>query len=127
MGTVVEGLEAVERIRGRLDPVEVGQPFTVLVDYAHTPEAVASVVGSALDNCGGSVIVVVGAAGERDPAKRSLLGAAAARAHLAVITSDIPRSENPVALVDEVVAGTSDGRAEVDRRGGPEYGYPAGP
>lgn len=113
VGEVVEGLEAIERIRGRLDPVDVGQPFNVLVDYAHTPEAVESVVGMALDHCRGSVIVVVGAAGERDPAKRSLLGTAAARAHLAVITSDNPRSENPAALVDEVVAGTSDGRAEV--------------
>ena len=112
-GDVAEGLAAVERIRGRLDPVEVGQPFTVLVDYAHTPEAVEAVVDTALDHCGGSVIVVVGAAGERDPAKRPLLGAAAARADLAVITSDNPRSEDPVTLVDEVMAGTSGGRAEV--------------
>ena len=112
-GEIVAGLNAIERIPGRLDPVEAGQPFQVLVDYAHTPEAVGSVVGTALDHCGGSIIVVVGAAGERDSAKRSLLGAAAARAHLAVITSDNPRSEDPVALVDEVVAGTADGRAEV--------------
>ena len=113
VGEIVEGLESVERIRGRLDPIDVGQPFKVLVDYAHTPEAVESVVGMALEHCGGSTIVVVGAAGERDAAKRPLLGAAAARAHLAVITSDNPRSEDPARLVDEVVAGTVDGRAEV--------------
>ena len=110
---IVEGLSAIERIPGRLDPVDAGQPFGVLVDYAHTPEAVGSVVGAALDHCGGSIIVVVGAAGERDAAKRPLLGAAAAKAHLAVITSDNPRSEDPSELVDAVVRGTSQGRAEV--------------
>lgn len=110
---IVEGLSAIDRIPGRLDPVDVGQPFKVLVDYAHTPEAVESVVGTALEHCGGSVIVVVGAAGERDAAKRPLLGAAAAAAHLAVITSDNPRSEEPSELVDAVVRGTSQGRADV--------------
>ena len=110
---IAEGLGAIESIPGRLDPVNAGQPFEVLVDYAHTPEAVESVVGAALDHCEGSVIVVIGAAGERDAAKRPHLGAAAARAHLAVITSDNPRSEDPSALVEAVVAGTAGGRAEV--------------
>ena len=110
---IVEGLGAIERIPGRLDPVDAGQPFAVLIDYAHTPEAVESVVGAALDHCDGSTIVVLGAAGERDAAKRTLLGAAAAKAHLAVITSDNPRSEDPARLVEAVVAGTSEGRAEV--------------
>ena len=110
---IVEGLSTIERIPGRLDPIDAGQPFRVLVDYAHTPEAVDSVVSAALDHCGGSTIVVVGAAGERDAAKRPLLGAAAAKAHVAVITSDNPRSEDPSALVDAVVRGTSHGRAEV--------------
>ena len=113
MEAIVEGLSAIERIPGRLDPVDAGQPFGVLVDYAHTPEAVESVVGAALAHCGGSTIVVVGAAGERDATKRPLLGAAAAKAHLAVITSDNPRSEDPAELVDAVVQGASQGRAEV--------------
>lgn len=120
MAEIVEGLQAVERIPGRLDPVEEGQPFTVLVDYAHTPAAVESVVEAALQHCRGSVIVVVGGAGGRDPSKRPLLGAAAARADLAVITSDNPRFEDPEALVAEVAAGAAEGRAEVveevDRR-----------
>lgn len=110
---IVDGLSAIDRIPGRLDPVDAGQPFEVLVDYAHTPEAVESVVGAALDHCAGSIIVVVGAAGERDVTKRPLLGAAAAKAHIAVITSDNPRSEDPAELVDAVVQGTSRGRAEV--------------
>ena len=113
--SIVEGLRSVRQVPGRLDPVEVGQPFDVLIDYAHTPAAVETVVGTALDLCRGSTIVVVGAAGERDAAKRPLLGMAAARADLAVITSDNPRSEDPVALVDEVAAGTAGGRAEVIR------------
>ena len=113
MDETVEGLEAVERIPGRLEPVEEGQPFTVLVDYAHTPAAVESVVSAALDHSRGSVTVVVGAAGGRDPSKRPLIGAAAARAHLAVITSDNPRFEDPDALVGEVADGAAGGRAEV--------------
>ena len=117
MGTdsIVEGLRAVSQVPGRLDPVDAGQPFDVLVDYAHTPTAVETVVGTALEHSRGSTIVVVGAAGERDTAKRPLLGVAAARADLAVITSDNPRSEDPAVLVDEVAAGTTGGRAEVVR------------
>ena len=113
IGAIAEGLSAIERIPGRLDPVDAGQPFKVLVDYAHTPEAVESVVGAALDHCRGSIIVVVGAAGERDATKRPLLGAAAAKADVAVITSDNPRSEDPSQLVDAVVQGASRGSAEV--------------
>lgn len=113
--SIVEGLRSVRHVPGRLDPVEAGQPFDVLVDYAHTPAAVETVVGTALDHCPGSTIVVVGAAGERDAAKRPLLGVAAARADVAFVTSDNPRSEDPVSLVDEVAAGAAGGRAEVVR------------
>ena len=118
-GAIRAGLAAMAGVRGRLDPVDMGQPFQVLIDYAHSPEAVESVVRTARAHSGGSVIVVVGGAGDRDATKRPLLGAAAARADLAVITSDNPRSVDPASLVDQVVAGTRDGRArvlaEVDR------------
>lgn len=114
------GLAGMTGVRGRLDPVDMGQPFQVLIDYAHSPEAVEAAVGTARAHSNGSVIVVVGAAGDRDATKRPLLGAAAARADLAVITSDNPRSEDPASLVEQVVAGTRGGRArvlaEVDRR-----------
>lgn len=119
LGAIRAGLAAMTGVRGRLDPVEMGQPFQVLVDYAHSPEAVESVVRTARAHSRGAVIVVVGGAGDRDATKRPLLGAAAARADLAVITSDNPRSEDPASLVEQVVAGTRDGRArvlaEVDR------------
>ena len=118
-GPIRAGLAAMAGVRGRLDPVDMGQPFQVLVDYAHSPEAVESVVRTARAHSSGSVIVVVGGAGDRDATKRPLLGAAAARADLAVITSDNPRSEDPASLVEQVVAGARDGRArvlaEVDR------------
>lgn len=119
LGAIRAGLASMSGVRGRLDPVDAGQPFQVLIDYAHSPEAVESVVQTARAHCAGSVIVVVGGAGDRDATKRPLLGAAAARADLAVITSDNPRSEDPASLVEQVVAGTGDGRArilaEVDR------------
>ena len=107
------GLEAMPRVPGRLDPVEEGQPFTVVVDYAHSPGGVETVVSNAVELCEGRVIAVVGSAGDRDVAKRPLMGAAAALADIAVITSDNPRSEDPQMLVDAVVAGTAGGRAEV--------------
>ena len=108
-----EGLASMPRIPGRLDPVEAGQPFTVVVDYAHSPAGVETVIRGARELTAGSVIVVVGSAGDRDAAKRPLMGSAAALADVAVITSDNPRTEDPQALVEAVVAGTVGGRAEV--------------
>jgi len=110
---IIKGLAAVKRVRGRLDPVDLGQSFGVLVDYAHSPEAVESVISTAKSHAKGRVIVVVGAAGERDPTKRPLLGEAAAAADLAVITSDNPRREDPDTLVKKVLEGTGGGSAQV--------------
>ena len=110
---IIQGLASVKRVRGRLDPVDLGQTFGVLVDYAHSPEAVESVISTAKSHALGRVIVVVGAAGERDPTKRPLLGAAAAEADLAVITSDNPRREDPDTLVKQVLKGTGGGSAQV--------------
>lgn len=111
--TIADGLAALGRVPGRLDVIDLGQPFTVVVDYAHTPGGVETVVRLARSVCGGQVIAVVGSAGDRDAAKRPLMGAAAALAHVAVITSDNPRTEDPRSLVDAVVAGTAGGQAEV--------------
>ncbi|MGH8874844.1 MAG: glutamate ligase domain-containing protein, partial [Acidimicrobiia bacterium] len=80
-------------------------PVAVLVDYAHTPEGIADVVGSARSLTSGSVIVVVGAGGDRDRGKRPLMGEAAAGADLVVVTSDNPRSEDPEAIIDQLMAG----------------------
>jgi UDP-N-acetylmuramoyl-L-alanyl-D-glutamate--2,6-diaminopimelate ligase len=100
------GIAASPGAPGRLERVERGQPFTVLVDYAHTPEAIAQVVTTlrALGG-GGRVLVVLGAGGDRDRGKRAAMGAAAATADVAILTSDNPRSEDPQRILAAVVAG----------------------
>jgi UDP-N-acetylmuramoyl-L-alanyl-D-glutamate--2,6-diaminopimelate ligase len=119
--SIVAGLEAVDSVRGRFEPVKAGQPFTVLVDYAHTPDGLEQALASAreLTGSGGRVIVVFGAGGDRDRGKRPLMGAAASRyADYAVVTSDNPRSEDPQRIIEEVVAGANSNaelEVEVDR------------
>jgi UDP-N-acetylmuramoyl-L-alanyl-D-glutamate--2,6-diaminopimelate ligase len=108
-GTVAEGLGAIERVRGRFEPVDAGQPFTVLVDYAHTPDGLRQAVTAARDLGSGRLIVVFGAGGDRDHDKRPLMAAAVTDiADLAIITSDNPRSEDPGAIIDQVAAGATD-------------------
>ncbi|MDQ3974221.1 MAG: UDP-N-acetylmuramoyl-L-alanyl-D-glutamate--2,6-diaminopimelate ligase, partial [Actinomycetota bacterium] len=100
------GVAALEGVPGRMERIDAGQPFTVLVDYAHTPDSLEHVLRAARALSGRRVIVVVGCGGDRDSAKRPLMGRAAARlADLAVLTSDNPRSEDPLAILDAVVAG----------------------
>jgi UDP-N-acetylmuramoyl-L-alanyl-D-glutamate--2,6-diaminopimelate ligase len=111
----------VASVPGRFEIVATERNCTVVVDYAHTPDGVAAVIGAARRLSGaGRVIAVVGAGGDRDRGKRPLMGAAAAAADLALITSDNPRSEDPGAIIDEVLAGAAAGPAEVrveaDRR-----------
>jgi UDP-N-acetylmuramoyl-L-alanyl-D-glutamate--2,6-diaminopimelate ligase len=115
---VRRGLAEADRVPGRFEPVDEGQDFTVLVDYAHTPEALENVLRAAREITGGRLHVVFGAGGDRDRAKRPLMGrAASALADRVIVTSDNPRSESPEAIVDEVLVGTSgDAEREVDRR-----------
>jgi UDP-N-acetylmuramoyl-L-alanyl-D-glutamate--2,6-diaminopimelate ligase len=116
----VRGIEAVRGVPGRVEPVEVGQDFLVMVDYAHTPASLESVLLAARSLTAGRVIVVFGCGGDRDRAKRPLMGrVAAANADLTVITSDNPRSEDPDSIIREIESGATDGGAyviEPDRR-----------
>jgi UDP-N-acetylmuramoyl-L-alanyl-D-glutamate--2,6-diaminopimelate ligase len=119
--SIAAGIGAVGSVPGRFEVVEVGKGFTVAVDYAHTPDGVAAVIGAGRRLVGaGRVVVVVGAGGDRDRTKRSLMGRAAAEADVVFITSDNPRSEEPQEIISQVVAGTAGGpgavRVEPDRR-----------
>jgi UDP-N-acetylmuramoyl-L-alanyl-D-glutamate--2,6-diaminopimelate ligase len=126
IATAAAGIAACPGAPGRLERVERGQPFTVLVDYAHTPEAVAQVVTTLRSlGAGGRVLVVLGAGGDRDRGKRAAMGAAAATADVAVLTSDNPRSEDPSRILAAVAAGAREAVAagapaelaiELDRR-----------
>jgi UDP-N-acetylmuramoyl-L-alanyl-D-glutamate--2,6-diaminopimelate ligase len=106
---IAAGLESVAAVPGRFEAVDGGQPFTVVVDYAHTPDGLEQALTAARELAGGGrVIVVFGAGGDRDHAKRPMMGEAAARlADLAFLTSDNPRSEDPQAIIDEVRSGVT--------------------
>jgi len=119
---ITDGLANVPVISGRMEVIEHSGPFTVIVDYAHTPDAISEVLQAAKAAATGRVIAVIGAAGDRDRDKRSLMGAAAVRfADITVITSDNPRSEDPVAIAGEMQRGAdavpgSNARTVLDRR-----------
>ncbi|HEX5908861.1 MAG TPA: UDP-N-acetylmuramoyl-L-alanyl-D-glutamate--2,6-diaminopimelate ligase [Thermoleophilaceae bacterium] len=113
-----KALADAARVPGRFEPVEEGQDFGVLVDYAHTPDSLENVLRAARELTEGTLHVVFGAGGDRDKAKRPLMGKAAAdHADRLVVTSDNPRSEDPDAIVDQVMEGAGPGaEREVDRR-----------
>ncbi len=104
----VEGVASVHKIPGRLERVP-SSSGTVLVDYAHTPDALRTVLtalNAFRNNCTGRIITVMGCGGDRDRAKRPIMGSeAAARSNVLIITSDNPRTEDPLAIIEEVVRG----------------------
>jgi len=119
-GQLVAGIGSVGSVPGRMEPVEAGQPFSVVVDYAHTPDSILNVLRGARALADGQVIVVFGCGGDRDRAKRPLMGRAASeQADLTIVTSDNPRHEDPDAIISDVIAGIPAGasyRIEPDRR-----------
>ena len=112
-----DGVAALPGVPGRMERVDAGQPFLALVDYAHTPEAVATLLRTVRAVTSGRVLVVLGCGGDRDAAKRPLMGRAAVEgADLAVLTSDNPRSEDPLEILRQMAAGAPGARVEPDRR-----------
>jgi UDP-N-acetylmuramoyl-L-alanyl-D-glutamate--2,6-diaminopimelate ligase len=108
------GIADVERVPGRMEPVDAGQDFTVVVDYAHTPDSIHNVLRGARGSADGRVIVVFGCGGDRDRAKRPMMGRAAAEdADLVIVTTDNPRSEDPSVIIDEITSGIPDGTAAI--------------
>ena len=112
---IEHGIERLDGVPGRFESVEEGQPFTVIVDYAHTPDSLTNVLQAARGLGDGRLTVVFGAGGDRDREKRPLMGRAAAElADRAIVTTDNPRSEEPAAIAAQV----ADGKLEIvlDRR-----------
>ncbi len=115
---IARGIESVRGVPGRFESVDEGQPFAVIVDYAHKPGALENVLRAARDLArGGRVISVVGAGGDRDRGKRPVMGRLASElADIVIVTSDNPRSEDPQAIIDEIVSGVvGDVEIEPDR------------
>jgi UDP-N-acetylmuramoyl-L-alanyl-D-glutamate--2,6-diaminopimelate ligase len=117
----VEGISALRGVPGRLEPIEEGQDFLVAVDYAHTPDSLQNVLEAVRPIAGSRVIVVFGCGGDRDRAKRPMMGRVATElADLTVVTSDNPRSEEPEAIIEEIRPGAEAGGGrfvmEPDRR-----------
>ncbi|MGZ4136431.1 MAG: UDP-N-acetylmuramoyl-L-alanyl-D-glutamate--2,6-diaminopimelate ligase [Actinomycetota bacterium] len=118
---VARGIAALRGVPGRLETVEEGQDFLVIVDYAHTPDGIRNVLRAARPLAGGRVIIVFGCGGDRDRAKRPLMGeAATSMADLSIVTSDNPRSEDPLAIIAAIEPGARAGgnpyEVESDRR-----------
>jgi len=113
----VHGIAEVD-VPGRMERVDVGQPFLAVVDYAHKPAALQAVITALREQNEGRIAVVIGAGGDRDTGKRELMGSVAARAaDLVVVTDDNPRSEEPAAIRSAILAGANaveaEGRAEI--------------
>jgi UDP-N-acetylmuramoyl-L-alanyl-D-glutamate--2,6-diaminopimelate ligase len=118
-GALTAGVAQWPRVRGRFERIAAGQPFTVLVDYAHTPDALRNVLALARELTRGKVRVVFGCGGDRDRGKRLLMGqAAAAGADWVMVTSDNPRSEDPNAIIHDICpqGPPAEGGIEPDRR-----------
>jgi UDP-N-acetylmuramoyl-L-alanyl-D-glutamate--2,6-diaminopimelate ligase len=114
---IARGLESVRGVPGRFESIDEGQPFGVIVDYAHKPVALDSVLHAARELASGRVLCVLGCGGDRDREKRPQMGRIATElADVVVVTNDNPRSEDPQAIIDAIVAGAvGDVEVEPDR------------
>jgi len=114
---IAYGVRELRGVQGRFEAVDEGQPFAVLVDYAHTPDSLENVLRTARDLAQSRVICVFGCGGDRDRGKRPLMGRIATElADIAIVTSDNPRSEEPETIIAEILEGADGAEVEPDRR-----------
>jgi UDP-N-acetylmuramoyl-L-alanyl-D-glutamate--2,6-diaminopimelate ligase len=110
---IADGCAAVTRVPGRLEPVEAGQPYQIIVDYAHTEDALKSLLLAVRDLTDRKIILVFGCGGDRDRGKRAEMGMAAEKgADVVIITNDNPRTENPDQILDDIEKGMTPGKHE---------------
>lgn len=103
---IKNALESVKGVPGRMEPVDGGQDFTVLVDYAHTPDGLENIIKAAREFTGGRVITVFGCGGDRDRTKRPIMGEISARlSDYSILTSDNPRTEDPLFILSQIEEG----------------------
>jgi UDP-N-acetylmuramoyl-L-alanyl-D-glutamate--2,6-diaminopimelate ligase len=122
LAQIAKAAPKLRAVPGRFEAVDAGQPFTVVVDYAHTDDALRNVLALARDLVStkhdaeqGRVLTVFGCGGDRDRTKRPRMGRAAAEAsEIVIVTSDNPRSEDPRAIIDEILPGTARFAATVE-------------
>lgn len=114
LAEIAAGIATLRQVPGRMQAIDCGQPFQVLVDYAHTPDALQRVVAAARQIAAGRVLCVFGAGGDRDRSKRADMGRAGAAADVVVITSDNPRSEDPQSIMYDLLAGCVAVQVHVD-------------
>lgn len=113
MDDAVEGLKSARGVKGRVEVVETGKNFSVIIDYAHTPDGLYNVIRTIRGFCKGRIITVFGCGGDRDAGKRPKMGRIAAElSDYCVVTSDNPRSEDPVAIIDDVVKGVKESNCD---------------
>ena len=105
LAEIAEGIDSLDSVPGRMEQVNCGQAFTILIDYAHTDDALRHVIRSAKRVCSQRVLCVFGAGGDRDRSKRHLLGMAGSEADQVIITSDNPRSEDPLQIIKAIAEG----------------------
>ncbi|MCI3921034.1 UDP-N-acetylmuramoyl-L-alanyl-D-glutamate--2,6-diaminopimelate ligase [Paenibacillus sp. TRM 82003] len=116
LSIITGALERLPQVEGRVERVEAGQPFTVLVDYAHTPDGLRNVLDTVNEFARGRVLTVFGCGGDRDRAKRPQMGRIAAeRSDYTILTSDNPRSEDPEAILKEVEEGVLQAGADAGK------------
>jgi UDP-N-acetylmuramoyl-L-alanyl-D-glutamate--2,6-diaminopimelate ligase len=107
--TVIDSLYNAPGVKGRAEIVPTGKDFTVIIDYAHTPDGLENICSTLKECAAGRLVTVFGCGGDRDRTKRPLMGAIAANlSDFVIVTSDNPRSEDPAAIIKEIVAGMQD-------------------